>query len=185
MPLPDPPVPPPVVGLAAAKLPPRELGARLDRILACAEGLVGSFPIRALDHKPPQRDRSVRDLAFHVFRLSLAYVDGMDMGELPESWLQEQAPPDLVDGPAIARYGALVRGRVSGWFEGAALSEFARTIQVNHEAQNGHELLERTTSHAARHLRQLYALAGDLGLMPPQPLPTSDFEGLPLPVGLW
>jgi hypothetical protein len=176
--------------VAAAKLPPRELGARLDKILACAEGLVGSLPIRALDHKPPQRDRSVRDLAFHVFRLSLAYVDGMDMGELPESWLQEQAPPDLVDGPAIARYGALVRGRVSGWFEGAALSEFARSIRVNDGRvndgpQNGHDLLERTTSHAARHLRQLYALAGDLGLTPPQPLPTSDFEGLPLPVGLW
>ena len=185
MPLPDPPVSPPAVGLAGAKLPPRELGARLDKILACAEGLVGSLPIRALDHKPPQRDRSVRDLAFHVFRLSLAYVDGMDMGELPESWLQEQAPPDLVDGPAIARYGALVRGRVSGWFEGAALSEFARTIRVNDGPQNGHDLLERTTSHAARHLRQLYALAGDLGLTPTQPLPTSDFEGLPLPVGLW
>ena len=190
MPLPDPPISPPVVGLTAAKLPPRELGARLDKILACAEGLVGSLPIRALDHKPPQRDRSVRDLAFHVFRLSLAYVDGMDMGELPESWLQEQAPPDLVDGPAIARYGALVRGRVSGWFEGAALSEFARSIRVNDGRvndgpQNGHDLLERTTSHAARHLRQLYALAGDLGLTPPQPLPTSDFEGLPLPAGLW
>ena len=190
MSLPDPPVSPPVVGLAGAKLPPRVLGARLDKILACAEGLVGSLPIRALDHKPPQRDRSVRDLAFHVFRLSLAYVDGMDMGELPESWLQEQAPPDLVDGPAIARYGALVRGRVSGWFEGAALSEFARSIRVNDGRvndgpQNGHDLLERTTSHAARHLRQLYALAGDLGLTPPQPLPTSDFEGLPLPVGLW
>jgi hypothetical protein len=177
--------PDPLTHARGAKLSPLELGARLDRFLACTGRLVGSLPIRALDHKPLQRDRSVRDLAFHVFRLSLAYVDGMDMGKLPESWLQEQAPPDLIDGPAIARYGALVRGRVSGWFEGAALSEFARTIRVNDGPQNGHDLLERTTSHAARHLRQLYALVGDLGLTPPQPLPTSDFEGLPLPVGLW
>jgi hypothetical protein len=167
------------------RLPPLELGARLDRILACAGRLLDALPVSALDHKPPQRDRSVRDLAFHVFRLSLAYVDGMDMGELRESWLQEKAPPDLVDGPAVARYGALVRGRVSGWFEGAAPSEYARTIEVCYGPQNGHDLLERTTWHAAQHLRQLYVLAADLGVTPPEPLPTSDFEGLPLPARLW
>jgi hypothetical protein len=169
----------------AVKLPPRELGERLNRILACTEHLVAGLSIRALDHKPPQRDRSVRDLAFHAFRLSLAYVDGMDMGELPEAWLQETAPPDLVDGPAIARYGALVRGRVSGWFEGAAPSEYARVIKVYYGPQGGHDLLERTTWHAAQHLRQLHALAADLGVTPPEPLPTSDFEGLPLPADLW
>jgi hypothetical protein len=166
-------------------LTPLELGSRLDRILACAERLLAALPVSALDHTPPQRDRSVRDLAFHVFRLSLAYVDGMDMGEVRQSWLQEKAPPDLVDGPAVARYGALVRGRVSGWFEGAGPAEYARTIEVCYGPQNGHDLLERTTSHAARHLRQLYALAADLGVTPPDPLPTSDFEGLPLPASLW
>ena len=167
------------------RLPPLELGARLDRILACAGTLVASLPIRALDHTPPEGDQSVRDLAFQIFRGALAYVDGVDMGRLPESWLQEKAPPDLVDGPAIARYGALVRGRVSGWFEGAALSEYARAIQVFDGARNGHDLLERTTSQAAQHLRRLYALAGDFGLTPPEPLPIADFEGLPLPPSLW
>ena len=167
------------------QLPPRELGARLDRILACAGKLVDSLPIRVLDHKSPQVDRSVRDLAFHLFRLALAYVDGMDMGRLPESWHEERAPEDLVDGPAVGRYGALVRGRVSGWFEGAAPSEYARTIQAFDGPQNGHELLERTTSGAAQHLRQLYALAGELGATPPESLPTSDFDGLPMPPSLW
>ncbi|MBI1727946.1 MAG: DinB family protein [Candidatus Rokubacteria bacterium] len=166
-------------------LPPLELGARLDRFLACAGRLLAALPLSALDHKPPQCNRSVRDLAFHVFRLSLGYVDGMDMGELRESWLQEKAPPDLVDGPAVARYGALVRGRVAGWFEGAGPSEYARTIEGCYGPQNGHDLLERTTSHAARHLRQLYALAADLGVTPPGPPPTSDFEGLPLPASIW
>ena len=167
------------------KLPPLELGARLDRILACAGTLVGSMPIRALDHTPPHGDRSGRDLAFQVFRLALAYVDGMDMGRLPESWLQEKAPPDLGDGPAVERYGALVRGRVSGWFEGAAPSEYARTIQVFDGPQNGHDLLERTTWQAAEHLRRLHALARDLGVTPLAPLPTSDFDGLPMPASLW
>ena len=166
-------------------LPPLELGARLDRILANTEHLIASLPVRALDYKPPERDRTVRDLAFHVFRLSLAYVDGMDMGALPEAWLREQAPPDLVDGPSIARYGALVRGRIAGWFEGAAPCEYARTIDVYDGPQSGHDLLARTTWHAAQRLRQLHAMIVDLGLTPPEPLPTSAFEGLPLPVNLW
>ena len=166
------------------RLTPLELGARLERILACAETLAGCLPIRSLDHAPPHGDRTVRDLAFQIFRLALAYVDGMDMSELRESWLQEKAPLDLIDGPAVARYGALVRGRVSGWFQGAALSEYARTIDTSAGPQNGHDLLEQTASQAARLLRQLYTLVGDLGLTPPEPLPTADFEGLPLPASL-
>ena len=166
------------------KFPPPELGARLDRILACAETLVRSMPVRVLDHAPCHDGRSVRDLAFQIFWLALAYVDGMDMGRLSESWLHETSPPDLVDGPAVGRYGALVRGRVSGWFEGAAPSEFARTIQVFDGPQNGRELLERILGQAAGRLRLLHALAGALGVTPPEPLPTSDLDGLPLPASL-
>ena len=166
-------------------LTPLELGARLGRILACAEGLVAAFPSRALDQKPPQRYRSVRDLAFHIFRTGLAYVDGMDMGELRETWLLEEAPPELVDGTALARYGALVRGRVSGWFEGAGPAEYARTVGGTYGPGTGHYLLWLTTLDAARHLRELYAIAAALGITPPEPLPTSDFEGLPLQTSLW
>ena len=166
------------------RLPPLELAERLDRILACTERLLVSLPVRALDHRPPARDGSVRDLAYHVFRMSLAYVDGMDLGRLPEAWLQEPAPPELVDGPSVARYGALVRGRVSGWFEGAAPSEYARTIDVYDGPQNGQDLLERTTWQAAQHLRRLYELAAGQGVTPPEPLPASAFEGLSLPASL-
>jgi len=45
--------------------------------------------------------------------------------------------------------------------------------------------LERTTWHAAQHLRQLDALAERLGVTPPAPLPTDAFDGLPLPDSLW
>ena len=56
--------------------------------------------VDALDRRLPEGDGSVRDVAFQVFRRGLAYVDGMDMGALPASWLDERAPDDLVDGPA-------------------------------------------------------------------------------------
>jgi hypothetical protein len=167
------------------RLPPGELAARLDRILAVTGRLIAAVPGDRIDWKPPQRDRSLRDLAYHIFRLALAFPDALDLGRFPEDWLQERAPADLADGAAIARYGALVRGRLGGWFEGAGPGEYARVVPVYYGPQSGHELLERTTWHAAQHLRQLHALVESLGMTPPDPLPVGDFAGLPLPDSLW
>ena len=167
------------------KLSPTELGGRLDRILGATERLIAAVPGGQMDFQPPQRDRSLRDLAFHIFRLALAFADGMDLGRFPQERLAEPAPRDLHDGRAVGRYGALVRGRLAGWLEGAAPQEYARMIEVYDGPQSGHDLLERTTGHAAQHLRQLHVLLEDLGLSPGEPLPTADFEGLPLPETCW
>jgi hypothetical protein len=166
-------------------LPPLELASRIDRILEAVEGLLRVVPTEHLGWSPPERDRTIRQLAFHTFRLALAYVDAMDRGALLRDWLEEPAPGELADGPALARYGTLVRARIAGWFEGAGASEFARRIDVYYGPQSGHALLERTTWHAAQHLRQLYALADRLGVAPPAPLPADAFAGLPLPDSLW
>jgi hypothetical protein len=58
-------------------------------------------------------------------------------------------------------------------------------IRVYYGPQSGHDLLERTAWHAAQHLRQLYVLAGRLGIAPPVPLPLAAFAGLPLPEAIW
>jgi len=166
-------------------LPPAALAERLDRILQSAQRLLEPLDASQLDHVPPERERPLRDLAYHLFRLALAFVDGMDLGELPERWLQERAPGDFRDGAAIARYGALVRARIAGWFEGASPGEFARVIRVYYGPQAGLELLERTAWHAAQHLRQLHALIGRLGVTPAAELPLEAFAGLPLPDALW
>ncbi len=170
------------------KLSPAELAGRLDRILSLTSRLILALPPESLAYKPAKRDRDLLNLGFHVFRLALAFADGMDLGEFPYRWLQErvpEAPPDFKDGAAVARYGALVRGRLGGWFEGAADSEYARIIKVYYGPQSGHDLLERTTWHAAQHLRQLHVVATELGVSLPDPLPVADFEGLPMPASLW
>jgi hypothetical protein len=138
-----------------------------------------------MGYQPPQGHRTVRELAYHVFRLALAFPDAMDSGRLPERWVRECAPEDLRDGPAIARYGALVRGRVGGWFEGAAPREYDRTVEVYDGRSSGRELLERITSHAAQHLQHLQAALEKLGHPPREPLPTADFQGLDLAADLW
>jgi len=112
----------------------------------------------------------MRDLAFRLFRWALAYVDGMDMGERPEAWLGGSAPPDLVDGPAVARYGALVRGRIAGWFEGAGAAEFTRVIETGGGPRTGYALLDHAVSQAEEQLRDLHALAVEFGA-PAEELP--------------
>ena len=169
----------------STQLSPPELASRIDRILESAQTLVSRFDAAQLDVVPPERKRSIRDLAFHVFRVGLSYIDAMDQGRLPETWFDEKAPQGMEDGGDVARWGALVRGRIGGWFEGAGPEEFERTVQVYYGPQGSHDLLERTTWHCGQHLRQLYVLADRLKIATPGPLPTHLFEGLPLPDAIW
>jgi hypothetical protein len=133
--------------------------------------------------KSPERDRTVRDLGYHIFRLSLAFRDGMAERRFPEEWLQETAPPPVRDGAALARYGQSVRASLAEWFGRPGAWEGA--VETYYGPQTGHELLERTAWHAAQHLRQLYVLLEMMGIAPDRPLTEADFGGLPLPEALW
>jgi hypothetical protein len=146
---------------APEPLAPGALRDGLDGILARAEGLMRSVPAHCLERRLPAGDRTVRDLAFEIFRRGLAFADAMDHGRLRESWLAERAPADLDEGPAIARYGALVRGRLAGWFEGAGPGEYARAIETGSGRQTGHHLLERTAAEAGERLARLEAVLAD------------------------
>jgi hypothetical protein len=170
---------------AGARLSPAELAARLDRILELAQAVLWRFDAAQLDVVPPERKRSIRDLGFHVFRVGLSFIDALDQGRLPESWFDERAPAGMEDGGDVARWGALVRARIAGWFEGAAPGEFERVVDVYYGPQGAHDLLERTTWHCGQHLRQLYVLAERLRITPPAPLPTGLFDGLPIPDAVW
>ncbi len=169
----------------AAKLPPAELAGRLDRVLESAERLLRAVPDRQLDFVPPERKRTIRDLGYHLFRVALSFPDAMDAGELPRGWFSETAPATMTDAHALAAFGALARGRLAGWFEGTGPREYGRVIQVYYGPQPAHELLERTTWHAAQHLRQLYDLAERCDVTPPAPLPEDALKGLPLPQAVW
>ena len=167
----------------ATPLSPQELAGRLDRILEAAQRALLQVPPERLSMKTPNRDRTVRDLTYHLFRLSLAYWDSMETRHYPEAWLQETAPADMTDGSAIAEYGQRVRQRLADWWKQPEAYE--GVIHTYYGIQTAHELLERTVWHAAQHLRQLYTLIEDTGETVQDPLTKADFRGLPLPSGLW
>ena len=162
-------------------LSPPELARRLDAVLAATQRAVRQIPREHLGMKAPGRDRTVRQLGFHVFRVSAAFADTREQGHLSEQWFEENAPAEMADGDAVARYGDGVRRRLQefsgrpGWCDG--------DVSTYYGPQTAHDFMERTTWHAAQHLRQLHVVTESLGLPPPDPLP--DFTGLPLPASLW
>jgi hypothetical protein len=165
------------------RLSPTALAKRLDQVLGAAERVVAAVEPKHLTLSHPGRDRSLHQLAYHLFRLSLAYRDAMVERRLPETWLQELAPSGLVDGPALAGYGRAVRAALRRWFETEDAT--AGTVNTYYGPQSGHELLERTTWHALQHLRQIHTLLEDAGAAPPEPLDRSLLDGLPLPQSIW
>jgi hypothetical protein len=124
-----------------------ELGRRLDDLLAEAEALVR--PVDAETMAP------LRDAAFRAFRLALAFVDGMDRGRLVDDWREERAPEDLQDGASLGRYGALVRARVGGWFEGAGPRELQRVIGGTDGPRPAQALLAQAIADVEEQLEQL------------------------------
>lgn len=168
-----------------ARLDPAALAARLDRLLEAATALVAVLPDAALGFTPPERDRSLGDLAYHLFRVAASFPDALEQGALPEAWFQVTRPAALATAADLAAWGGAVRERVRRWLAAAPPATWERVVAVYYGPQDAHALLERTTWHAAQHLRQLYDLVDRLGIAPPRPLPADALAGLPLPEALW
>ena len=166
-----------------ARLTPEELWRRLDRVLAANQTAIRAVSPPQLATKAPDRDRALGELAYHVFRLSAAFADCREQGQFPEAWLLEGPPPEMKDGATIADYGQRVRDRLrafcarSGWCDGSVITYYGE--------QTAHELMERTTWHAAQHVRQVYWFLDQLGIRAGDRLLERDLEGLPIPLAIW
>lgn len=164
-------------------LTPSELARRLDTVLAATQRAMLQIPPEHLGMKAPGRNRTVRQLGFHVFRLSVAFVDTREQGHLPEQTFEENPPAEMADGEAVAAYGETVRRRLTaycarpGWCDG--------TVSTYYGPQSTHEFMERTTWHAAQHLRQIYWFLERMAVRADSPLTDADLEGLPIPRDVW
>ncbi len=177
-----------LVGVPYASEPvlsPAELAARLDRILEATQRALQTVSAEQLQTSVPGRNRTIRDIGHHIFRLSLGFRDAAIEDRFPEAWLLEVVPAEMTDGAALAQYGGTVCEQLSAWFAEHATQSFSPLVQTYYGPQSLHALLERTTWHAAQHLRQVYALLETAGAVPEQPLSAQDYAGLPLPDTLW
>jgi hypothetical protein len=162
-----------------------ELFIRLDRILTLAQNFIFNVPNEKLSIKKAGRDRVLRDLCFHTFRLSDAFVDAIEQGQFLDVWLEENAASNLQTGSDLSNYGNKVRMRLKKCSDRLYSEKIGRTISTDHGDQGVHLLLERTAWHAGQHLRQIYDLLAEHGIISCGMLDGSIFKGLPMPKEVW
>lgn len=170
-----------------AKLSPAFLYARLDVVLSAARRYVRQVPDERPGFRFPDRDRSFRQLAHHVFVIPRMFVEGARSGILPVQRLLEPPEPDT-SADALAHFGAETQRQVRDWWrEEGRRARFERTIDAAayYGRRSLHDAFERETWHAAQHTRQLALFLHEMGIEPNGPLGPDDLAGLPLPRGVW
>ncbi len=168
------------------RLSPEELIAKLNIVLPAAARYVRQIPTEWLEKPFRNRNRPIRILAHHVFRIPEGFLESMHDGrELTYERIMEPPGPDLRTGESIARFGEGVLARVNGWWAGLSDRSCSREMNTYFGRHSIHVVLERTTWHPTQHTRQLMLILDTLNIEPDRRLTAQDLAGLPLPDKAW
>lgn len=178
-----------LVGLplpGADGLSPGELYKKYEMVFAAGQRYARQFPIERLRERViPHRERVVRALCFHVFRIGEAFLETWNGAEYSVKIADSEPPDSLQTGDDIARYGAGVWKRYEAWWSGLEDRTLSRMLKTYYGDTTAHKVFERVTWHSAQHCRQLIAVLERMGIPPNGPLTSADLAGLPLPERLW
>jgi glutaredoxin len=169
------------------RLPAPALVDKWLRVLEASQRHVAQLPPERLAARAtPGRDRSIRDLAYHVFQVAEAFLEAVEHGKEDLTAIYNAPPPVAVRTSSdIQAYGAGVTARLRRWWAGVEDRSLAGSLKTYYGAQPLHHVLERSTWHSAQHARQIIAVLEGFGIQPDGPLTAQDYAGLPLPAGLW
>lgn len=169
------------------RMPPDELVRRWLHILRAAQRHARQLPAERLQERAVQsRDRSIRDLACHVYQVPDAFLQAVEDGVQDLTSVYNAPPPaHIKTTEAIAAYGSDVEKRIEAWWNALADKSCRQTVKTYYGERPLHELLERCTWHSAQHARQIIAVLERLGVAADRPLTQTDYAGLPMPKGLW
>ena len=168
------------------QLSPQELVEKYDMILGAAARHIRQIPDDQLGGKLLDRDRTYRELTYHVFRIAEALIDTADGGELTVSYYHDNPPAEMQTIEQIASFGDDVRARLNAWWDGYSHKDGTAIVDTYFGKKPLHEVLERSTWHSGQHVRQIVmAMTEFMGITPENPLTDEDFAGLPLPEKVW
>jgi glutaredoxin/uncharacterized damage-inducible protein DinB len=172
---------------APQRLAPQALVEKWLSVLRAAQRHVLQLPAARLHERAVQsRDRSIRDLAYHVYQVPDAFLQALEHGVEDLTAVYNAPPPaNVVDVREIQKYGHDVTARLEAWWAGLPDKSCRRTVKTYYGERPLHELLERCTWHSAQHARQIIAVLERLGIEPDGRLSAADYAGLPMPKGLW
>lgn len=169
-----------------ARLSPEALMRKMELILTAAARFVRQIPAAELDRPFRNRNRPIRVLAHHVFRIVEGFLESMQDGrELTYERIMQDAAPSIRSAEDIARYGEGVLARARQWWQACPDRACERPMQTYFGTHPVHVVLERTVWHPAQHTRQLMLILETLRIPPERPLGADDLAGLPLPEKAW
>src|SRR6266853_1643518 len=170
---------------AQERLSPDELVKKLELVLPAACRYIRQIPAEWLDKPFRNRNRPIRVLCHHVFRIVEGFLESMDDGrELTYERIMKEAPA-LRSGEDIARFGESVLARLQAWWKTCPDRSCSRVMDTYFGKHPLHVVLERTAWHPAQHTRQLMLILDTLKIEPDRRLTAQDLAGLPLPDKAW
>ncbi len=160
-------------GTGHKPLPPEQLIKKWVAVLRAVQRYMRQMPNERLNERViDNRDRSIRLMGHHVFRIGEAFLETAVDGVEYAVQLANVPPKEgtFTTGDEIARYGDTIIQRLQQWWDGL---------------EPLYMLYERSTWHSAQHARQLLAVLERFGIEPDGRLTAEDLAGLPLPERLW
>jgi glutaredoxin len=169
------------------RLTPDELMGKWLAVLRAAQRHVRQLPAAELGARAVEsRDRSIRDLAYHVHQIPDAFLQAVEDGVGDLTSIYNAPPPaDVVSTESIRGYGKRMESRLERWWAALPDKSCRQTVKTYYGERPLHELLERCTWHSAQHARQIISVLEGLGVKVDGPLSAADYAGLPLPKGMW
>jgi hypothetical protein len=172
----------------AGRLSPEQLYRKYETVFAAGQRLARQFPAeRFRERVIPHRERLIRTLCYHIFRIGEAYLETWDGAEYALGIADNEPPETMQTGDDIARYGAGVWKRYEAWWSGLTEEDRAlsRVLKTYYGDTSAHKVFERVTWHSAQHCRQLAAVLERMEIPADRPLTPTDLAGLPMPERLW
>jgi hypothetical protein len=175
-------------GTGHKPLPPEQLMKKWLVVLRAVQRYARQMPAERINERVIEnRDRSVRLLTHHAFRIGEAYLESVIDGKEYAVQHANVPPQDgaCLTGAALAEYGEGVIGRLEKWWNGVQDKSLSAGMKTYYGMQPMHTVFERSTWHSAQHARQLIDVLERFGIKPDRPLTADDLAGLPLPERLF
>lgn len=165
-------------------LSPEQLVRKLDLVLTSAARYTCQFNEAQLREVFRDRNRTPGGTAFHIFRVAEMGLEAAQGIELKFEGFND-VPAAHWTATDIAEWGLQVHNRIDAWWSKQTDRELNYTVPTYYGQRTLHDVLERTTWHAAQHTRQLLMMLESHGVAPDRPLSAADLAGLPVPDEVW
>jgi hypothetical protein len=173
----------------ADRLSPEQLYNKYKIVFEAAERLARQFPAdRFRERVIPHRERLIRTLCYHIFRIGESFLETWDGAEYSLGIADNEPPDSMASGDDVARYGEGVWKKYEAWWKGLSEKDRASlppVLKTYYGDTIAHQVFERCTWHSAQHCRQLVAVMERMEIKPDRPLTPADLAGLPMPERLF